>query len=547
MEQGPASLKPDYYTKTSREFDDLEQPFEITPELKDEFIKINALDIAVKFYDSVDGLAPIEVEHYQSLYENGWAAQPASEVIRIFGDWPTFQDAVAKQRSEQLWDRWREKQEILAKADQALEAGVVPDKLFNKVEPFVSPGQPRQRTRKDGSTYIVNDSGAITDTVVTPEEKITRYCRYRLAEDILAGAGKHPSEARLLSIVLGVSVKDLSHESGTLLSSFNSEIDKSSNGLISPGAVEVKADSLGMFDYVYPDIRKKMLADIARDSGYKDTPAQPLATEFYYNTLSKQLMIGKGALEACLESGGSMSDIYLASEVLLDKSIPLEEADRTTNKYRGWGRAGMIAYGQWILNLAGEANDKIFNRAGRMGIGPSMSSIVQKTRPDRFSSRTEFYDGIGVTKKNPPGMFDLSFDDCIAYVQSIAPKYDNKISETTLKQEYAAAKKEGRHVPSYRMLVTVARLNDILEAAGLPTRQGNYGIDGVIERGLRFYDEHGARVPTKRDFALTEYLPKPNTLLRYCGGIKGFQRKILEAVAERAVQLDDSEIEELAA
>jgi hypothetical protein len=520
MEQGPASLSQSYnseaeLTASAHNDSSKQQIYEV-------FTRNSTLEISTLFYDATDGLAPIEPHHYQSLVETGWADQPIEEVCRIFGSWQNFQEEAAVRRSQKVWERWHHKQELLDQINRDLSNGSIDSRLFKKVDKVVK-SMRLSRMTKSGEISYSPDTGILTDENVSPEEMLERYCQYTLAKKYLAGIGKFPSDTKLTNMVLGMFLADGETEAALSGRGFTGEMTKTYPE-VSLGSMEVMADSMGIFDYVYPDIRQGMLAEIKRDSGYEENDTAESNKEAsaidYVITAKGKHLIGAAAISAYIEEGHHPADLQQLNDLLINDTLDTVPADTFRNSRElepEMSNEGALAAGNFIVarlravkKPRGVINKKVVRRSNVLNLLPSPDQIAS---PQRFGSLAAFYTQLDEAAASRNKVFQhWTLDHFAESLKNLGKELGHKPTE----REINARASQDPNFPSSSIMQKVDDLRTILEAAGWPNIY-NWDIPQYELHGVRFMLANDGMEPTQSawDFLSKQKKGPSASIIRY--------------------------------
>jgi hypothetical protein len=454
----------------------------------------DSIGIGTDFLHATDG-APLEVENYTALYDSGLATYSTEEVLTVFDDWPEFQSFVSQHYSDDVWERWKDKQQILGD----IRSRALPTGLLNKVVPSAEAGR-----------------SEFADELVSPDEQIQRYYRYELARRMLS-ANTEPD--RIVSIAVGMNIKTgRSHST-----SYASEITKSSQ-IIKAEDVEMAALDTGLFDYIYPEVRESYLKEVRLKSRYKPPKdAASNAGEVLYDINTGNLLIGVGraAIEAyLLETGAYASDLISLEQALTDPELSVNFAHQRAYTYKNYKESDYIQYARWLNDaiIDKDVTARLLRRANHLGFGPGPEQIKS-----RFKSLINLYEKAGLDTKNAKYRYDdLSDDDVIAILKSAAAENEGKISAPYLAKRLSEGKSG---LPPDWLRHKYGSLANIFEAAGLRTSNSPVSAMACLAIGAEHFRKTGELLDGKT-IDSDSGLPSRFPFYKNFGGIKGYQQSL---------------------
>ncbi len=249
--------------------------------------------------------------------------------------------------------------------------------------------------------------------------------------------------------------------------------------------------------------------------------------EYYYDLSGSQVLVGRMALVACLESGGHPSDIvelgqYLRADSEIDSGI------ETINPRR-WNKKDSLNYGKWLLGSAlysNETDQKSLNqnviyRAWQLGLGPGPWKLASQ-----FGSISEYYLEIGAGNTHRIGVFDdWTLEDYVSYVRQVGHQVGKR---PTLSEFKARSARDGRNPNPqlmYKRFKDIGGIRKLQELAGYPVIDFWEDQD-YIDWGVKFMRANEGKRPAARmiDFlSRKNHGPSSYPVQKKFGGVKNYQ------------------------
>jgi len=173
-------------------------------------------------------------DQLETLYSNGYFDYQPAEVAPLFFDWSDYQNFIRQAHEDQLAEKDHRRAEMLEIIELDRQLGVVPEILFKATFKGKSQDQMAReaKRRSDGKEARTKWNLRLPINVeVGDTEKITRYCKYKIAELLTANltdsdtANPNRDDVdaviRRVSIAVGYNVA-----SNKTLSSYTAELQK---------------------------------------------------------------------------------------------------------------------------------------------------------------------------------------------------------------------------------------------------------------------------------------------------------------------------------
>jgi hypothetical protein len=295
MEQLASDYKPEQDLSLLREA--LAEQIKNKKSKQEQFIAENdvfhdAKNISIEYAVASGGTFP-EYENLLALYYNGYLDYLPDEILRASEceNVEEFHDLIHPWYEDEVEEEEKLTKDLLDEAYSKLAAGTIPPDIFKKV---------RYKHRK---------IGYITDEIVSDTEKLKRYTRWEVIDRFRiydSNGTPDMSDDSVLEMLLGIRLK-----SGYSCSGYPHRLIENRSGKVSLADIEHKAEELGYLDYAYPDLRKKTRIKIL-EAGKPiiplDSDLRPLFSssinEVYLNTKSRELLIGRSAIELVRAKNG---------------------------------------------------------------------------------------------------------------------------------------------------------------------------------------------------------------------------------------------------
>jgi hypothetical protein len=474
--------------------------------------------LVASHWKEASGGQPIERGQYIGLVDNGLASYPPAEIERIFYDWDDF-IAVADTFHEDRLEEEREKRQRLLDAIQnERETGLLPDLLFEET--------------KGRSTPVENEDGTITRLMrftftgneASDDSVLRNYAKYSVAKRLLQyrNSGEEITEDRLVNIALGFNV-----DTGKALSSFLGSLQKS-DGSITELGIEVAAEELGLYDFLYPGAKAEHLQKLVE-----------AGAEEHYDLRRKKL-VGKTAVAGYMQGQDKPKTVIRLSELLLGDDFDELGLKRKKKEVSTATEEECLEYGRWLVGIVEKQtgqrtlNEEILRRAYilRLGIGPN--HIVH---PNRFKSSAEFYWKLGLSEAKIVKHFhEFELDDFAAKVYSLGETLGRKPTENDI-NEYA---RQDVDFPSVHIIQGRGYdLRDVQEAAGWPNIY-KWDVQEHEMHGARFMLANPGHQPTQRAWDhISKNKRGPSASIiryKYPGGFSEFKQKVQKIYDELSAQ-----------
>lgn len=484
---------------------------------KDQYIFVSTIQVTVEYASAINGQLPSE-DNLEALYKNGYVDYPPEEIMRATQceDIAELQSLIQSYCEDDLAEREGYEAKVLDEILADKSKGLLPDKLFMAILKNKSFRQLEKESNGEKSRW---DRAILLDIEIPPSEKITRYKRWQLVKQLVHFSEDEDTQKirdRKLNIVLGVNVRN-----EAVLSSFQSEIIKS-NSSLSVDDVELAAVGPD-FDYIFPDIRQRMLEDIRR-AGILIPPVELPDPNSYYDTKARKFLTPKQAERV---AKNRRENIRKLGELLLDQSVKLDPLDRNPLKYHEWRKKDYIRYGKWLLDILEpydkEVTARIIRRVHQLfDQGPSEHAIENSFEEGMYG----FHAAIGRPKKRKGLYAHWMFEDWVQWVDQVAEENGGEISEKIVRQRT----KNGGDGPTWKIIKSMGGIDQFKEAAGRKTYKNRLSLDACIERGKQF-----GRVPRWEDIETSSLLPSRNSVRKYAGSVANYKTLVAKALIEEEI------------
>jgi hypothetical protein len=488
-----------------------EHKYEIVLE---EITKEEALTIGADWLEITDG-KPVGYEQYQNIHDNDYASFSPADAVKIFGSWENYSEQAAKFHASRTMAKKAQETDLWKKARRERDSGLLPPILFTDAASYKidSPGISNKRRL---TRWEFLDKEASKDVIVS------RLHRYNLVEKLAQNkpSGKEMTDERKINIALGFSA-----QTGAPVSSLLGSLKNSIVGLSNEDIIRA-AEDMDSYDYIFPKSRQSHLRELKRAASVKPinlnyTSSFPRGLlnvevdELYYDLSRTELIIGKTAVA----SATNQNNIESLTDLLLKDGAELPR-HRNNNRFKGWSKEDCQSYGRWLLKLLETQGEDLtiykLERASRLRLGLGVVGI--KRLYD--GSLLNYFADLGLPKKNARGAYeDMSYNDVLSYIRSVAEQNKGRISRKVLTEHYQASKQEGLKVPSPAVIERIAekKIGAVLEDAGFKLRR-KVDTEKCVAAIARFFAENN-RMPLVEDIATTSYLHSYPTIRRYCGSL----------------------------
>jgi len=454
------------------------------------------------------------------LVDNGLASYPPAELERIFYDWDDFIAVADTFHADRLEEEREKRQKLLGAIQNEREMGLLPEVLFEETESH--------------SIRVENEDGKITRPVrfsftgnEAPDDSVLEsYAKYSVAKRMLQhrNSGEEISESRLVNIALGFNV-----DTGKALSSFLGSL-QNSDGTITELGVEIAAEELGLYDFLYPGAKQEHLR-ILLEAG---------AEEHY--DLRRKKLVGRTAVAGYMRGQEMPETVVKLSELLLNDSFDELGLKRQKKEVSTASVEDCLEYGRWLVRTVEKQtgqrtlSEEILRRAYvlRLGIGPN-----HVVHPDRFKSSAEFYLKLGLSEAKIVKHFhEFGIEDFAAKLYALGEKLGRKPTESDI-NEYS---RQDVDFPSVHIIQGRGYdLRDVQEAAGWPNIY-KWDVHEHEMHGVRFMFANPGHLPTQRAW---DYISKskrgPSASIiryKYPAGFSEFKEKVQKLYDELSIQED---------
>lgn len=240
-------------------------------------------------------------------------------------------------------------------------------------------------------------------------------------------------------------------------------------------------------------------------------PAQYQASLFI-DTLTGQHIVGRAALDACIEAGGHPSDIKDLAEALVDDSIALPEKNHRA-KRNSFNRDAAITDGRFLVNLIHAYDTELTVTARVMerafSVGAILHSPSQIRKPATFGSFVNFQKAVGESNLYQKSHFDhLTFKDLVEHIKKIGAQEGGKPTIHTIDKRVDEDELDEPSSRIIRRLIAPLTFFDLYEAAGWCETTHNWSNERYELFGVSYMWANQGRVPSA---AALEALRKKRT------------------------------------
>lgn len=493
--------------------------------IQKDFIYLSAKTVGVDLMLATNG-APITSYQLDALYVAGFLDYPSHDVLNsYFDDIEDFNDDVYAAYERKVNRRAQREAELIKEMDGA----GVPSILYRDIDFVAIEGLSKI---KDGN--LVRDIGQIQSDEVDQQTKLSRYLKYQLAKRLLVAAGKEPDEHRLAGIALGIYLRD-GEQFGKKISSFQSEVNKASDGFISQAEVELAADATKIYDYIYPERRKKFLKELSTTANkpivlpldeakkaYNLNPELEVSIDFN----RKALLIGEVAVNHVLESGYRTNQIHKLGGLLLKGPGDYNLSSANAYEYAKWSKEDCIEYGRWLVNILNEYDSDLTARritnAHRLGIGPGIRTLFYK----HFTGARDFYKAVGATKRKKGRFAHWGADEWLAWSQRVRADNGGRFTDEIIK----ANSLENPDDPTLRIAKLHSSIAEFDRGVGQKPYNEKMTFEQCMDMIFKFVDEKH-RLPHRKEYKPAFGLPSLNSIYMHCGGMANVRRIVNEQLA----------------
>ncbi|MBX4190679.1 hypothetical protein KW794_01185, partial [Candidatus Saccharibacteria bacterium] len=382
-----------------------------------EVAKQDAIDIAADFIEATGGKMPT-YEQLEAIHVEGLINLTPDKIFNVFNGIDDLHTLAEEKYQLNIQHRAMQEEEMLAEIDSKLDTGDLPTELF---------------------AYSPRD--------LTPEQKISVYGRYLVVRNLSQTQDRIRWDSeRILSIARGYRIEG--GQSVKLISSFSAEIGKGFT--TDPDyvkhlevAVDMYASQIDLYSYVFPTLRQSHLSKLRKISEPKK-----IETQYYLDAVSRQVLIGKAAVQNYLDSGGHPADIKEFDprmRLLIDNDRNISQLKIERDRFKDWGERDYLQYGEDLRDLfqaLGRPLDRTaLRRASRLGIGPGVKSIIKHTNS---KNTYEYFMKLGFNNRRPKRQFEsMQFEDYVELAKQIAQETENgKVTKEIVRQRIAGGYEE---------------------------------------------------------------------------------------------------------
>jgi hypothetical protein len=258
--------------------------------------------------------------------------------------------------------------------------------------------------------------------------------------------------------------------------------------------------------------------------------------KYYYDLEHKKLIAGRLALRRYLKEVSQHSEIYELRDLLLNDDINLPPPSPDNKKRTPRSRSELIRYGRWLCEVVGQPdnpkkrqlNEKIIDRAGKLGIGPTVGEILN---PKNFGTLSNYYQHLGIRNAKKTGQFkNWSSEDFKNYIRSLAKELGRKPTRNDLINSY---RNGGIDRPSLHVIISrFGKLNKLYELGGYINFRDWQEYD-YIDWGIKFMEANNQLIPTQ---SLIDYFSKQ----KKCPSATTFAKKFSDSLSNYQNQLADA-------
>ncbi len=217
--------------------------------------------------------------------------------------------------------------------------------------------------------------------------------------------------------------------------------------------------------------------------------------EYYFDTFSGQLIIGRIALDAHFEAGGHSDDIHSLEKILTSPDIKIEPNQYEPLNTKDWSREEYVSYGQWLADVVDrpytqyQLDRNTIVRAYRLGLGPGYLSIMN---PDRFGSLSNFYTAIGLKNaKRREQYTEWEIEDYITYIRNAAAE----LGRIPTREMLFDLSRQGKG-PSPFLMDEEVGFTNLIRIAGIGKERSNWTEEDFINWGVKFMIANKGRPPS---------------------------------------------------
>lgn|GEM_PF-5671942 len=261
-------------------------------------------------------------------------------------------------------------------------------------------------------------------------------------------------------------------------------------------------------------------------------------TEYYFDVLNGQELLGGVALEVHIEAGGHPADVHPLADVSdPDFELPDLEYERLQDK---WDRSDYINFTKWLADIALKSrvptrnqktiNEKYFYRARVLGLAASFNRSPGTVFERMFGTFRNLY-----TEAEIPGTHrihdfnDITFEQAVVMVGELGEALGHAPKFREIEREYRRTGK----IPSPHMFLKHFSEDGksgyirVVEAAGYKLV---WDANDALEWGSDFMEQH-IRVPKEEDIndaSRDKTGPGRRICRKLFGSIPAFQQALLE-------------------
>jgi len=214
-------------------------------------IRFNALTIGADYAHATGGEMLTE-NNLSFLFSYGLLDYPPDKIFEVFDNINDYQVAVLQSYQKDLEEK--RITELHLQNEIELINGNIPPEFLLKYERHKYIDQDSLNKKNNGRKR--KTIGVLTNEIVDDEERFIRYAKLLLANRLIPNGDT--SMVRRISIAVGLNL-----ETGYILPTYSAEIRKSNTSL-SIADVECAALEMGLYDYIYPSIRKRHLNHVLK-------------------------------------------------------------------------------------------------------------------------------------------------------------------------------------------------------------------------------------------------------------------------------------------
>jgi hypothetical protein len=524
---------------------------------KEQNIYDDAIEMGLDFLEATGG-HNLEPQHYAALQQAGLTEYGIEDVLKVFHeDWAILQGDILEEQEIRQIEAQAEKKRILKEIEEAQENGKLPPNLFLKIERAISPHLPRKRKRKrkDGSViWLVDyDKGLFTDTEVDDEDKITRYAKFVVAQNLLAGV--NASQTKLQSIALGYNYQNENDKEGILSHSYTYELNQASSSPLSEEQIEL-ATPPELFPYIFKEYRKshlKQILDISSCTKQEVTQQQAKVEELpipkhYFDPKTGSVVEEQfyGMITESQKWDNLFDEARELGELLREHN-PLPNGPRRPEGYhqgfvkpniRNWSKERYTRYASWIHAVVPPPihpkerpiNEKIIYRARNLGLGPSRSQVARI-----FGTVGNLYLEAGIAGANIKNNFNsLTIQDIAKHLRYVSEINNGR--RPTMEDIDKLAHEDPNnpsHEYIYKRTQKIGGLRHLHEMNGFFITE-LADNDDMLRWGIKFMKANDGALPSQQalNFLATQQLGPSDTTIRRAdkfGSLANFNQELLAA------------------